>query len=67
MRTLKKVKKPCNKCFHTVCQCRFKAAVEKQIEGQVALVNGDNLKQIIEKLLGIIQMILPIQNTGMQM
>jgi hypothetical protein len=45
----------------------LKTAVEKQVEGQVALVNGDNLKQIIEKLLGIIQMILPIQNTGMQM
>jgi hypothetical protein len=27
----------------------LKVAVEKQVEGQVALVNGDNLKQIIEK------------------
>jgi hypothetical protein len=52
---IKETKKPCNKCFHMVYQWDLKVAVEKQVEGQVALVNGDNLKQIIEKLLGIIK------------
>jgi hypothetical protein len=40
MRTLKRAKKPANKCFHMVTSGRFKVAVEKKVEGQVALVNG---------------------------
>jgi hypothetical protein len=55
---MKESKKPCNKCFLYGLPVAVESCCRKQVAGQIALINGDNLKQIIEKLLGIIQMIL---------
>jgi hypothetical protein len=56
MRTLREQKNHATNAFiRWFASGRFKDCCRKQVEGQVALVNGDNLKQIIEKLLGIIK------------